>query len=80
MRFDHSWIPQSSHCRYFVRRGPTTYYAGRGFGSKRQFSQWMDEMRAKKRIDWQVGGLFKVYGDDLNCQLVTRHGDEVKFP
>jgi hypothetical protein len=63
---------RKSGARYFVRRGASTCF-DRGFRSKAEVMAWFERLTHPKRlIEWRVGSLFRIYGDDTDMEIVTR--------
>lgn len=71
MKFSFQWVPEKAKgTRWFVKYGATTKY-NRGFKTKDQAREWIDALEG---IDWRVGFLFRLRGDDYNVEVVDRMG------
>lgn len=69
----------SSRSRYYLMRQTfreenKTLLKFISFESKVQFKEWCEACRQKRLIEWQVGFLFKLYGDDYHYWLVDKNG------
>ena len=62
----HETIKKQNRCRYFLRHGPRTYM-DRGFRSKDEIEFWIRSFR----LDWRVGYLFHIRGEDFDSQIVS---------
>lgn len=70
--FTYEMVPLcQSRARYFVRRGATTKF-NRGFRNKKELDNWFDALHACGALDWRVGNLFRLRGDDLDMEIVGR--------
>ena len=58
--------------RWFIRRGATTLFT-RGFRTKARASIWINDHG--HAIDWRVGYLFRLRGDERNIEIVDRRGN-----
>ena len=65
-------VPQQARCRWFVRQGSITRL-DRGFRSKEEASAWIDSFDF--RLDWRVGFLFRLRGDNADIEIVDRYGN-----
>lgn len=71
MKFSYQWVPEKRKgCRYFVRHGAKTKY-NKGFNTKAEASAWIDKLEG---VEWRVGFLFRMRGDDWDTEVVTRTG------
>lgn len=73
--FSFSEVPQQKRCRWFVRRGATTRF-DRGFRSKDDAGNWIAAFGS--RLDWRVGFLFRLRGDNTDIEIVDRQGNRAK--
>ena len=73
--FSFAEVPQQLRCRWFVRRGATTRF-DRGFRSKGDASNWINAFGS--RLDWRVGFLFRLRGDDADIEIVDRQGNRAQ--
>jgi hypothetical protein len=58
--------------RWFVQYGARTYY-NKGFRSKAEADEWITSHG--RGIDWRVGYLFRLRGDDCDVRIVNKHGE-----
>jgi hypothetical protein len=65
-----SAIVRKSRQRWFVRRGPTTYFL-RGFRNRHDADQWI----WTHQLEWRVGFLFRIAGDTMDTEIVDRKGN-----
>lgn len=71
MKFSYQWVPTAQKgARWFVRYGATTRFT-KGFRTKAEASAWIGYLEG---IDWRVGFLFRMVGDDCDVQVVDRIG------
>lgn len=71
MKFSFSWVPEAPKgARWFVRYGPTTKFT-RGFRTKAEASRWINEL---DHLDWRVGYMFRLKGDEYEVCVVSRKG------
>lgn len=71
MKFSYQWVPMAEKgARWFVRCGATTKFT-KGFRTKREASDWIGALEG---LDWRVGFLFRLRGDDHNVEIVDRKG------
>lgn len=73
--FNYASVPLQGNCRWFVRRGDTVKYE-RGFRSKLDASNWINAFC--ERLDWRVGFTFKLKGDSVHMEIVSRQGEVAK--
>lgn len=71
--FEFHEVPQQKFARWFVRRGAKTKF-DRGFKSKAEASAWIESLG--KRLDWRVGYLFQLRGDNQTMEIVDRLGKQ----
>lgn len=64
-------VTRKTRLRWFLRRGATTYRE-RGFRNKQQVCDWIESLG--ERIDWRVGFVFRLKGDDCEMSFVNRNG------
>lgn len=74
--FSFDEVPEQKRCRWFVRRGSKTVFT-KGFRSKTEASNWIDDFG--RRLDWRVGFLFRLRGDDEDIEIVDRAGNRAEF-
>lgn len=74
--FSVSEVPEQKGCRWFLKRGDYPVDFARGFRSKAEASQWIDEMG--RRLDWRSGYTFRLRGDDCSMDIVDRRGVRAK--
>lgn len=68
-------VPQQARCRWFVRRSATTRF-DRGFRSKGDASNWIAAFGS--RLDWRVGFLFRLRGDNADIEIIDRQGNRAR--
>ncbi|HZF98273.1 MAG TPA: hypothetical protein VEY92_08535 [Pseudoxanthomonas sp.] len=77
MKFGFSWVPMKRKgCRYYVRYGATTMFR-RGFNNKQEASDWIEMLYRSGVVDWRVGFLFRVKGDEFDVEIVDRLGRRI---
>ena len=67
--------PRRNYGRWFVRYGARTWF-DRGFRSKEQASQWIEELG--ESVDWRVGYMFRLKGHEFDASIVNRRGEVCK--
>lgn len=72
MLFRAESIPVQKRCRWFVKRGPTTWF-DRGFRSKSDASNWIDAHGS--HLDWRCGFVFRLRGEPTDIEIVDRMGN-----
>ena len=64
-------VPLQNKCRWFVKRGATTWF-NRGFRTMKEADDWI--VSHKDRILWRAGFTFKIKGEDEKIEIVKRSG------
>lgn len=63
---------QGPGLRWFIRRGPTTWF-NRGFRTKERASAWISSHG--DALDWRAGYVFRLRGDARDIAIVDRSGN-----
>ena len=65
-------VTRKTRLRWVLKRGATTYHE-RGFRNKQDVRDWIESLG--ERIDWRVGFVFRLKGDDCDMSFVDRNGE-----
>ena len=68
-------VPMQKRCRWFVKRGATTWF-NRGFRSKAEANSWINSHGTA--LDWRSGFLFRIRGESMDIEIVDRIGNRAK--
>ena len=69
--FSFAEVPLQDRCRWFLRRGAKTAY-NRGWRTKQEVRDWIESLG--RRVDWRVGFVFMLRGDNEQMEIVNRKG------